>query len=391
MRRISNDALLAVLLLIALTIFTIAAAVQQTNQQRPPALSHSSANPDGAKALSLWMQGNGYKVSAQVSDQFEIPENTDVVFLLEPFPFPPISELEWLILDEWVEQGGLLISAAQGLSAVQVADHYEIELLFLDEPIQVASPLFPILLAPPQTQPVSLDSRVALDAESVDTLVLLADEAGALAVQFEQGQGDVVFIASSKPFTNEGLKQKGSGEFVLNLLAGLEAGSQIWFDEWHHNVRPSQIEISGPGSFLRYTSVGRALLYVAAVFFIALVLSGRHFGRPLRLLKEMKRRTRGEYVTSLANLYRRSGHRRMVLDQLRMQLKRELGRRYRLDAQLSDEIYLQRLSRIRADLPIEELRSLLAQLAQTKISESKMVELSAQVSDWLDDHNFIRS
>jgi hypothetical protein len=90
-----------------------------------------------------------------------------------------------------------------------------------------------------------------------------------------------------------------------------------------------------------------------------------------------------EYITAIANLNRRAGHRTAVLKHYHQQIKRQLGQRYRIDPTQSDEDYVIELSQARPDLDSEALSSLLKRLQKPKVSEREMVQLAHQAAKWL--------
>jgi hypothetical protein len=98
----------------------------------------------------------------------------------------------------------------------------------------------------------------------------------------------------------------------------------------------------------------------------------------------MARRAPLEYITAIANLSRRAGHRRAVLDDFRHRLKRGLGQRYRLDPTLPDDQYLRHLAGLNPNLDVAALGSLLDRLRRPQVSEGELVALSADVADWLE-------
>jgi len=85
----------------------------------------------------------------------------------------------------------------------------------------------------------------------------------------------------------------------------------------------------------------------------------------------------------MANLHRRAGQRRAALRHYHDQLKRRLGRRYRLDPGLRDGEYVARLAGLRPGLDAEALRALLKALAQPAVSEDALVRLAGQAADWM--------
>ena len=59
--------------------------------------------------------------------------------------------------------------------------------------------------------------------------------------------------------------------------------------------------------------------------------------------RDTTRRSPLEFINAMANLHRRAGQRRAALRHYHDQLKRRLGRRYRLDPSLHDAEYVTRL------------------------------------------------
>jgi hypothetical protein len=119
------------------------------------------------------------------------------------------------------------------------------------------------------------------------------------------------------------------------------------------------------------------------VVFIALLLRGRSFGRYVPLPSEIKRRGPLEHVTAIANLNRKARHRREVLAQYHQRVKRQLGKRYRLDPSLPDAEYVRLLAEHNSAIEKEKLLDLLKRLSKSKITEAELVKLAAEASEWM--------
>ena len=380
--RLSRDTLLGAALLTVLTVLMIAVALNQKAGQAPALASVSSA-PDGALALKMWTQKLGYTVYEQMPQDFQVPAGTRLVFILEP---DLVSANELKTLDEWVQAGGTLIAVGDQQGMFDLASHYKFTFQLLPSALTQALPQTPLLASPSLAGPAVLNAEVGFRTDRQDFVTLLAGEGQPLVVLFDSGAGRVILCSSAYPFSNQGLKVDGNPELVLNLIAAADpAGSrgQVWFDDWHHGLRGGP-EILGPERWLRYTPGGHALLFAALVIFLALIFQGRLFGRPVPVGRETRRRGPIEYLTAIANLNRRAGHRRAVLDQYRQQVKRALGRRYRLDPGLPDEEFVARLSRYNPNLKAASLLSLLKRLAAPKPGEADMVKLAEEASGWLE-------
>ena len=100
---LSRDSKLGIGLVLLLVVVTALAAAQEQKEQEYPVLSTLSSAPNGALALKLWVQQLNYAVDEQALAEFVPPENTSILFMLEPL-FPTEGELQ--VVDAWVEEGG---------------------------------------------------------------------------------------------------------------------------------------------------------------------------------------------------------------------------------------------------------------------------------------------
>ena len=373
--RLSRDSWLAIGLVILLSVITVAAAYQQNKTQTIPYLSTSTA-PNGALALKLWLAELGYQPLEESPTVFEPPQNVKLILILEPLLL--VSEREWDQLDEWIERGGTLILAGDGLPAAYAFDHFDFSMKYLDEPSDSLSAAAPLLLSPPQSDPAPVASNLYLASTRTDFVPLLTVDGHPIIVSFEQGEGRVILSTTAYPFSNRGLKEEATATLALNLIALSAQKGRAWLDDWHHGIQTTAIV--GPGQWLRRTSAGHALLFVAGVIFFALILQGRAFGRPIPLQNEIKRRGPLEHVTAVANLNRKAGHRADVLHQYHSWVKRHLGGRYRLDPSLPDEEYVTQLAKYNPALEKEKLLHLLQRLNQKNVSEAEMVKLAEEAS-----------
>jgi hypothetical protein len=361
MRQISRDSWLAIGLFVTLVLVTIVAAIYQTKEQEeaPPLASFSSA-PDGARALWLWLEALGHSVSDEVGETFCLPEDVGMVLMLEPFA--GITVEEWETIDAWVESGGTLVLVGDRFPTTFAVRHYDFNLAYLGTEASTLTVQTPLLASPPLTGMVSARAQAYFATDRDDFVIL-----------------------STAPFSfsTAGLKKEGNPQLVLNVISAASQPGVIWFDEWHHGARSTRAELIGPGDWLRHTPAGRSLLYAGAVIFLALVIRGRHFGRPVPLPRDVTRRAPLEYITAVANLSRRAGHQSAALRYYRHRLKRTLGKRYRLSPTLPDDKYVAQLAELNPNLDANALHSLLTRLCQDRVSESEMVQLATKVTEWL--------
>lgn len=381
MKRLPKDTWLVIGLLLLLLGMAAVAAFWQVQQDADlPPLATFSTRPDGAMALHDWFSELGYATGSQMPGLFQPPAGADLLFILEPTNL--LTDEEWQQLDDWVSQGGNLVLVTSTLSALPNLAHYELELRFLTDEETVPVRADEQLASPPLDELIHTAAAQYLVWEREDVTPLLWAGEKPVMVTFPQGTGRVVVSLLTYPLTNQGLKEAGNPDLALNLASLAPAGGTIWFDEWHHGVR-EMAAVQGPGEWLRYTPAGQALLYAAAIIFLGLALRGRRFGRPVPLRRELLRRTPLEHITAIANLNRRAGHRQAVQTHYHQQLKRELGRRYRLDSGLPDEEFLQRLTAFNPQLDYETLAGLLARLHDPNLSENQLIQLAQAVHDQL--------
>lgn len=373
--KISDRGLLGGLVILLLLITAIA-AVQQAGAETRPALSAASNDPNGARALRLWLEELGYPVSDQVSATFAPPPETRLILMLEPVT--AVTDAEWAVLDEWVEGGGTLLLAGSSFAAFTAMGHYDVSPAFQAElPVEPAVPLFN---SPPLDAPVT--TGVYLRVNRPDYAPLLVSGGRPVAITWEQGDGQVIVTSMTGLFSNVGLKREGAPALTLNLISAAEPGL-VWFNEWHHGRRPTEATLIGPTDWLQYTPPGRAVLYVCLILFIFLLLRGRRFGRPIPPPGAAARRTPLEYIAAIANLNRRAGHRTAVLNHYRQRLKRDLGWRYHLDPNLPDADYVRQLARYRPELDTAALADLLQRLGRSRVSERELVMLVGEAVEWL--------
>ena len=382
MKTLSRDARLGIGVILLLVVITTFAALQRGTEEQYPKLSSLSPAPNGALALKLWVKGLQYQVDEDVLANFAPPEDTSILFMLEPL-FP--TEEDMASVDKWVEEGGTLIAIGEQYGMYSLIDHYKFFFNYLpNTDTGTLSNETPLLDSPSALDLKNAKVGIALGSERDDYVVLISYQNQPVLVSFEQGKGRVILGTITEAFTNAGLKQTGNPELVLNILALARNKGTVWFDEWHHGVQSGE-QILGPTEFLRRTPVGRALLFVTFAVFIAFFLQGRSFGRPIPLPQEIKRRGALEHVTGIANLSRRAAHRSAVMMQYHNQVKRKLGQRYRLDPGMSDEEYVDTLAGYNPSIDKNELLNLLKRLKRTNLSETEMVHLAGEAAKWIDN------
>ncbi len=378
--KLSRDAWLGLGVLLVLVLLTVAAGLQQSREINIDYLS-TSAGEKGTLALKLWLAELGYPPLEGDPSEFDPGPEIKTIFIIQPVI--RVAESEWRLLDDWIEAGGALVVAGNNFETVRTMSHYDFSLELLDPPASEITAATLLLNSPSITAKIPLTPDLWLASARTDFVPLLVANGKPVVAAFEKGYGRVILSATPAIFSNLALKDEATAAAVLNIIALAGDRGLVWFDEWHHGFQT--VSALGPEQWLRGTPGGRALLFVAGVVFLALLLQGRAFGRPVPLAHEIKRRGPMEHVTAIANLNRKAGHRAEVLRQYHQRLKRHLGSRYRLDPSLPDAEYVEELSKFNPAVDREKLLGLLEALSQETVGEGELVKLAAEAAKWIKD------
>jgi hypothetical protein len=374
--KLSQDSWLGLGIIAALLLVTVLTGIQQGKEPPIPYLSTSAA-PDGALALKLWLDELGYANVSSSLTNFD-PQDSTTMFILQPLL--EISKNEWNVLDQWVEQGGLLILAGDNAQTDAAMGHYDFSLTYLPQPLLEFSASTPLLTSPPVPSRIKTQASHGLSAQRSNFLPLVSANAIPVIVSFDQGRGKVILSSTPHPFSNQALKDDTNATLILNLMTYSPLKGQVSFDEWHHGFRSESV--IGPSQWLQHTPGGHAILFVVGLIFIALLLQGRAFGRPIPLAHEIKRRSSLEHVTAIANLNRKAGHKNEVLKQYHQRVKRHLGMRYRIDPTMNDADYVNLLSQYNASIDRDALLNLLKRLSQKNVNEAELLKLASEAARW---------
>jgi hypothetical protein len=378
--RISADLIVVLVLFAALVAFSAYTTAHQAEKGVAPAYSTHSTAPNGAAALYLWLDALGFQVERIEGGPFVVADEADLLFVLAPRL--PYEGLETRALKLWAQEPAhTLVVVAHSQHGIDLAESFDIQSAFLPAPASALTPTVPLLVYPPPGV-VQANARQGLQPEGDDFVAHL--QAGETPVFISQryGSGRLILSASPAPFTNAGLNDPGSARLVHNLVAGLEPGALVQFDEVHHGYGGGETADTLLGWLYR-SPWGWALFYCAAVLFVWMLLRGRRFGRPIPLPERISRRRQSEYVVSMAGLFRRARRRTFVMRYHHHRLKRALARPWRLNPDLPDAEFVAELARYRDDLDEAALRDLLARLAGERLGEAELVRAVGEVDAWL--------
>ncbi|MBN1287789.1 MAG: DUF4350 domain-containing protein [Anaerolineae bacterium] len=358
-----------------LGVFAVISALTGPLPAAPP-LSVRGAGPDGALVLWRWLEQSGYPVRQVLSDPIR-PEGVDVLFVLSPLT--PYSRQEAERVRDWVRAGNTLVVAGMPFMVNDLLEPYGVSVAYFTGGVEPYTPAAPTLVAPP-FDAVYLGAQYKVVTDRADAVVHLAAASAPVLVSFNEERGTVWVLGGGYPFSNRGLRDPASARLVLNLLAGAAEDARIGFDEARHGFS------GAPASLFDWfvgTAPGWGILAAVALTMGYLALRGRRFGRALPLPESRVRREPVEYIQAMANLFRRSGQRKAMLDHYGRQLRRRLSERYALDPRLSDAGLVQAVARRDPAADAAELGRLLKRLSSGRAGEYELVGIALEVDSWL--------
>jgi hypothetical protein len=349
--------------LIALALLEPYLGRPQVGPPGPPTIHSSRAG--GARALALWLTDLGYEVVSIEGRPFAVEPDVELLFVLDPFSGLSDAHAEAII--GWVERGGTLVLADDATN--RLISRLGAEVVEARRELARVRPRQPLLLG--GVREVEADARARIALGRGDWLPLLgpADGGDSVAALADRGSGRVYLLSTFRPFSNDGIGAADNADLVLALLGGLPPGAVVAFDEYHHGLTEHGTLLAR----LVREPWGWALMWSSAAAFAYLALAGRRFGRARPDAGERPARGRGEYVATLAESLRQGHQREWLRRAYVAQLKRGLGRRFRVGAELSTGAFVAALAARRPEAaglaePLERIES------AAGLSEAGLVE-----------------
>jgi hypothetical protein len=290
--------------------------------------SMHTSDPDGARALALWLADLGYVVRSTEHRPFALGPDDRLLFQLDPSDDQSEAAVDAIV--GWVERGGTLVLSARAPS--RLTDRLGLGLAIGQPRLAEAVPRQPVF-EQPAVRRVVVEATGGLLLREPGWTPLLGDPAEGgriVAAAAPRGRGRVYALASAHPLTNAGLGQADDAALARRLLADLPPGGTVVFDEYHHGLTEHGTLMAR----LLGEPWGWAALYAAGLTFAYLALSGRRFGRVAPELVWPRPRPGGEHAVTLATLLRQGGHRGWLRQQYLLQLRRALGARFGVPADL---------------------------------------------------------
>lgn len=382
MSQLSRDHWLAIGLFALMLLLILFTVLQEQQQQQLPPLTSFSNQPDGSRALYLWLEAIGYTPNNESRTAYAIPDDTKMVLLLEPL-LPP-QQAELALLEGWVEQGGILLIAGRNWPTQQLFAYFGVDgQIRAVVETAVFQPTTPLWQSPPLTEPPGWSPSAFLRQDGADFTVHGVVNGRSVLLSQQLGEGQLWLASDPTLFTNAGLQEPGSAAFIQNLVSQLGPDGVIWFDDWHRGIRTAETAVvANLNDWLRRTPMGQAIILLTVILFVGLLLKERPFGPPVPLPDNNRRRAPLEYITAMANLSRRAGHTQATAYHYQQRLKRHLARRYRLNPNLPHTEFVTQLATYNPTLDQKELLTLLNQLSQPRLNEAELVKLATAVAHW---------
>lgn len=337
---LSPDALVLIVLLLLLALLSLGIVAEQGGQDNDQTSrrSVSSPRPTGWKAWYLLLEEKGVAVRKIERGPAWWPGASAgrVVVTGEPYDPPAIgANYQWdrdeaAAARDWVNEGGTLIVLAHSPSALLDAFDLRLEK-------NVAKTTNARL---PPRQParffhgvagVHVPGRARFTRVPAAAVPLLGERKQTAALLLVRGKGRVIVVSDAALAENQHLLEADNARFLFQLVSAYAAqpaagaAPVIGFDEYHQGFQRADgvwTLIGRPGqlAFWQFAALAALMAYSA----------GRRFGLPRPL--PAASRVSSEYVSSLADLYRRAGARDAALEGVYQAFRRELCQTARLPA-----------------------------------------------------------
>lgn len=202
------------------------------------------------------------------------------------------------------------------------------------------------------------DSESDAQVRSPAPVIHVADELGALLVDYPHGAGRIIILSDPYMVANGGLQLRDNLRLAINAITS--SGGLIAFDEYHQGRGITR------NAFVGYFA-GTPVLPIAAqiVVLVLLVLwtRGRRFGRPLPL-KQVDRRSSLEFVASMSELQQRSRAFDLAIENIYSRTRRVLARHAGVDYNSPRALIASRVAS-RSSLDAHQLETLMRQCEET--------------------------
>lgn len=310
--------LAAMLLVFGFLAYRIAVQTPEQEEKGRPHRTTYSVQPGGLKAWYLLLQKQGVRVSRWERPPSEWPKDARVI-ITTTLPVVSTSGMQvWSDAEvksafKWVENGGtLLVLAEEDNELVEklgmgVSEH-------LTEDANLA-PRQPAVFFE-GVRAVRFPGASRFDKTPSAAIALLADRKPAF-IGIARKKGMVLAFATPAIAENRSITIADNARLLTQVVSSHAGTGRVLFDEYHQGYEQSDSfwkAIGKPGQLVAYQ--------LMIITLLAVYTAGKRFGLPRPLPQPS--RVSSEYVTSLADLYRRAGASDAALEGVYLSFWRDL-------------------------------------------------------------------
>jgi len=313
---------LAIVVLVAnLATFVVGRFIEGERVPGPPGSSYVTTAL-GTAAVAELFASEGLEVTRlrapYTSDRLD---PNDVLVLVE-VGFASLTDTESSVLADFVDLGGRIILAGPdpgGLFAAMGRDLDDLPSWAADGPSSAVSSLVGV-------DQVPLEGRGQLKGGVDVSAILVGDQGEVVAVDWGEGDGDVIWLADPTPLLNQGLANGDSAGLAMSLAGGRD----LVFDEYRHGF--------GGETFWQLLPQNWAgtLLLLGVAILAGLIAYSRRLGPPEETGRHLQPE-RGAYVESVAAILGKTGPVRESIEPVRLRVRRLLIQRAGLGPDATDD------------------------------------------------------
>lgn len=202
------------------------------------------------------------------------------------------------------------------------------------------------------------DEATQENKQSPAPVIHVADEQGALLVDYPHGFGRIVILSDPYLVANGGIELKDNLQLAVNAVASTDG--LIAFDEYHQGRGVTRNALA---SYFAGTPVLPIAAQLVLLVLLILWTRGRRFARPLPLA-QVDRRSSLEFVASMAELQERSRAFDLAIENIYSRTRRVLARHAGVDYNSPRTLIATRVAS-RSSLDAQRLEKLMRQCEET--------------------------
>lgn len=334
-----------------------------------PPFTTYSPKADGTKAIFLLLGQEGFKVSRLFT---AVPEGQGLMIVVEPEV--SLLEQDWRQALDWVAQGNTLLLASA--SPNYLYQHFEYEYkrvpgIFTTQHVSSDNPLLK------DVRELYLTGGERLKKHESMTFTC-EDEKGIYLAQAAKGKGSIILLTAPDLLTNKEIDNNDNLILFLNIVR-LYGQEGIWFNEFVHGYTWEKTAREVFAWPLRLAAIQLALGVLLLYYFW-----GKRFGRPIPLPGNTDQIS-GEYVSSLANIYRQGRARHLTLESIFQGFRKDLSQYLGISSNLSNGELVKAFSG-RPRIDTKKLADLIGRceelMGKTSLSETDLFTIARDMEIW---------